>query len=194
MIVLLGSKNPSKSRSVLFALEELNIKNFEIIPIAANSGVSSKPIGFEIIRGAENRNAECKKAALDNNIDYDYICSLEGGFTIDENGLPFIVTYAIVEDKLGNKSTGKSLGLRLSRKMYDYLREGYSLNKLIEELIKVENNKHNLGITGYLSNGLLKRDKIDTEAVLTAFIPLLFSEERKILDQAIELKLDKKTC
>lgn len=194
MVIILGSKNPSKVRSLKLALEELNLKDIKIVSVDAKSSVPSKPIGFEIIRGADNRNLECRKFALENNIEYDYICSLEGGFTIDENGLPFIVTYAIVEDKFGNKSTGKSLGLRLTREMYEYLRAGYSLNKLIEDLTNMENNKQDLGITGYLSNGLLKRDRVDIEAVLTAFIPLLFKEKREVIDTVIRLKLNKKTC
>lgn len=35
---------------------ELKIDNYEIISFDVKSGVSSKPIGKEIIRGAENRN------------------------------------------------------------------------------------------------------------------------------------------
>ena len=70
--------------------------------------------------------------------------------------------------------------------MFDYIRDGYSLNKLIEEMIDVENNKQNLGITGFLSKGLLKRDVVDVEAVLTAFIPHIFSKEREELNEMVK--------
>ena len=32
------------------------------------------------------------------------MCSIEGGFSLDENGLPFVVTYCITENNLGQKS------------------------------------------------------------------------------------------
>lgn len=63
MRILLGSNNPSKKRALEIALEKLSLTNFEIIPYGALSSVHSKPIGFEIIRGCENRNKELKKYA-----------------------------------------------------------------------------------------------------------------------------------
>ena len=33
-------------------------------------------------------------------LDYDYLVSIEGGFTLDENGQAFIVTYCISENHL----------------------------------------------------------------------------------------------
>ena len=106
MVILLGSKNPNKKKSLEKALAKLQISNYEIISHNAQSNVSSKPIGYEIIRGADNRNQELKQYATQQDINYDYLCSIEGGFSIDENGLPFIVTYCIVEDSNGKKSTG----------------------------------------------------------------------------------------
>lgn len=98
MIILLGSKNPSKKKSLELALHHLNITDYEIITYDVLSNVSSKPIGYEIVRGAENRNKDLKQIAIKNNIKYDYLCSIEGGFSLDENEIPFIVTYCIIED------------------------------------------------------------------------------------------------
>ena len=150
MVILLGSKNPSKKRALEKALEKLQITDYEIISYDAQSSVNSKPIGYEIIRGADNRNQELKCYAKSENIIYDYLCSIEGGFSIDENGLPFVVTYCIVEDSSGKKSTGKSLGIRLSKTMFDFIKSGGSLNKVIESITSNENNKQKQGITGYL--------------------------------------------
>lgn len=185
MKIILGSENPSKKRSIEQALEELNISDYEIICFKADSKVDSKPIGFEIIRGAENRNIDIKNKCIENNIDYDYLCSIEGGFSLDENGLPFVVTYAIVEDKNGKKSTGKSLGIRLSKEMFDYIKSGKSLNKAIEDIVSNSNNKQNMGITGYLTNGMYSRDVVDKQAVISALIPFIFKEQRDILKQYI---------
>ena len=191
MVILLGSKNKSKRMSLELALDTLQIRDYEILSFDVPSGVNSKPIGYEIIRGADNRNLELKKIALEKNIKYDYLCSIEGGYEVDGNGIPYIVTYAIIEDKEGRKSTGKSLGLRLTKTMFNYLRDGKSLNKVIEELIGTSNNKQNGGITGYLSKGLLRREYVDRDAVVSSLVGILYTEERKTLDNAIKLKLEK---
>jgi len=185
MVILLGTKNPSKKESLKLALQELNIENYEIMSYDVPSLVDSRPIGYEIIRGATNRNQALKKMAHENKIKYDYLCSIEGGFSLDENGLPFVVTYCIIENNLGKKSTGKSLGLRLSKEMFDYIKNGNSLNKLIEEIVGSQNNKQHGGITGYLTRGLYQRNIVDKDAVVSSFIPFIFAHEREELNERI---------
>ena len=129
-----------------------------------------------------------KSIALKNNINYDYLCSIEGGFSLDENGLPFVVTYCIVEDNLGKKSTGKSLGIRLTNTMFEFVKNGGSLNKVIEEIENNKNNKSNDGIIGYLSKGLYTRDIVEKDAVVSSLIPILFNENRSKLDNKIKLR------
>jgi len=187
MIILLGSENKSKIRSVEKALNDLKILDYEIIPFKVDSGVSSRPIGYEITIGADNRNQELKKIATKDNIKYDYLCSIEGGFSIDENGLPFVVTYCIIEDNLGKKSTGKSLGVRITNTMFEFVKNGGSLNAVIEQIENNENNKSNNGIIGYLSEGLYTRDIVEKDAVVSSLIPILFKENRNKLDEKIKL-------
>lgn len=186
MKILLGSKNPSKKKALEIALKMLGFDGYEIISYNAPSNTNSKPIGYEIIRGAENRNFILKEYAVNNEIEYDFLCSIEGGFSLDENGYPFVVTYCITEDKFGKKSTGKSLGVRLTKGMFDYLKNGGSLNKAIENIIQTENNKQSLGIIGYLTNGLYNREKVDSEAVISSLIPFVYRKQRDQLDQYIK--------
>lgn len=188
MIILLGSKNPSKQKSLELALTELDVSNYKIVSYDVLSDVNSKPIGYEIIRGADNRNQHLKELSKEHKIEYDYLCSIEGEYAVDENGLPFIVSYCIVEDKNGKKSTGKSLGLRLTSEMYEYVKDGYSLNKVIEELSDSLNNKQNDGITGYLSNGLFSRETVDKDAVISSFISFIYSTQRELLNNKIQEK------
>ena len=186
MKILLGSKNPSKKEAIELALKNLDINEYDIITYDSPSGTKSKPIGYEIIRGAENRNASLKEYAIKNKIDYDYLCSIEGGFSLDENGIPFVVTYCIVEDNSGKKSTGKSLGVRITKDMFNYLKSGGSLNKAIEEITQHDNNKQTFGIIGYLTNGLYDRARVDSEAVVSSLIPFIYKEQREKLNQHIK--------
>jgi len=192
MNILLGSENPSKKRAVELALVELGMKDYNIICLSSESDVPSKPIGYEIIRGADNRNRNSKIYADKNDINYEFLCAIEGGFSLDENGIPFVVTYCIVQASSGKKSTGKSLGIRLSKEMFDYIKNGGSLNQLIEEINEDTDNKSKSGITGYLSNGIYDRDIMDKDAVVSAFIPFQYKKERDALNEKI-LKLSLET-
>ncbi len=78
------------------------------------------------------------------------------------------------------------MGIRLTKRMYDYLKKGGSLNKAIESIIGNENNKQSLGIIGYLSNGLYDRKDVDSEAVISSLIPFVYSEQREKMDQYIK--------
>ncbi len=130
-----------------------------------------------------------KEYAIKNEIEYDYLCSIEGGFSLDENGLPFVVTYCISEDKYGKKSTGKSLGIRLTKVMFDYLKNDGSLNKAIEEIMQNENSKQSLGITEYLTNVLYVRESVDSGLVISSLIPFIYREQREQLDHYLKKKL-----
>lgn len=192
MIILLGSKNPNKKKSLEKALEKLQITEYEIIPYDANSNVSDRPIGSEITKGADNRNQNLKKYAKENNIIYDYLCSIEGGFILNEEGIPFIITYCVIEDIQEQKSIGNSIGLQLSQTMFDYIKKGNSLNKVIESIILDENNKQKQGITGYLSKNIYNREIVDCDAIVSAFIPFIYKEQRDILDKQILTIIKKK--
>lgn len=49
MIILLGSKNPSKEQALMLALDELKIRNYEIISYDVSSDVNSKPMGMKLL-------------------------------------------------------------------------------------------------------------------------------------------------
>ncbi len=189
MLILLSSENPSKKRSLELALKELKITDYEIKTFKMESGVHNQPIGYEITRGALNRNVGLKKIAQEQDLKYDYLVSIEGGFSTDENGLPFVGTYCVIENAFGHKSTGKSLGLRLSKDMWEYLREGKDLNKLISDITKQEKYNENGGITGYLTEGLFSREKIDRDAIISSFISFIFTKERDRLNHEIEKRI-----
>lgn len=188
MKILLSSTNPSKEKALRVALDNMGIDFFEIATFKVDSGVPSKPIGYEIIRGAENRNNALKFIANSLGIEYDYLCSIEGGVTCAEDGHPYTVTYVITEDKNGLKSTGFSTGIRITREMFRYYREGKSLNKVIERLIKANKNKESKGINGYITMDALARCDVDYQAVVSSLACLMYQDVREKIDEEITRK------
>lgn len=168
MKIVLGSMNVSKQRSILIAMNELGFDDISIVPVNVNSLVSSKPLNEETLIGVQNRNANLYNYAISNNISFDYLISIEGGYEKVGDAY-FIVTYASVRDINGGEYFGKSMGLQITKNMYEWVKAGKSLNSLIEKIELNQCNKKENGITGYLTSGLYKRDIVDKEAVISAF-------------------------
>ncbi len=76
--------------------------------------------------------------------------------------------------------------------MYEYVKNGNSLNKIIESVLNTSNNKQKLGITGYLTNELYTREIVDSQAVISSFIPIIYSYERQVLNEKIKMLINSK--
>lgn len=187
MKIILGSNNNSKKRAIEKALEKLNISDFNIELFAVESLVSSKPIDSEMINGAMNRNRNLLKYCQNNNINYDLLISIEGGYE-QVGDYYFLVTYASIFDSLGNTYLGKSQGLQITKKMFEWIKSGKSLNKVIENILSTESNKINDGISGFLTDGFYQRDKFDSEAVVSAMQTMLNLNRYKTLDRSLKKK------
>lgn len=185
MKIVLGSKNVSKQRSILIAMSELGFDDISITTINANSLVSSKPINDETLIGARNRNKNLYDYCRENNISFDLLISIEGGYEQIDNTY-FIVTYASIVNQSGDEFIGKSTGLQITENMFDYVKAGKSLNKVIESIINSSSNKKDNGITGYLTNGYYRRDVFESSAVISAMQTLLnFKSTYKKLEKKI---------
>lgn len=184
--ILLGSENKSKKEAIKIALEEVGINDYEIISVKVDSKVSSKPINEETLIGSKNRNRELFNYAKENKVDFDYLISIEGGYEriLDDNC--FIVTYASVIDKNGNEFIGKSQGLHISKTMFEYVKSGKSLNKIIEEILKINENKKANGISGYLTNDYYYRSKFDSTSIISAFAMMFNVEKYKSIERKLE--------
>ena len=186
MKIVLGSKNVSKQRSILIAMSELGFDDISITTIDANSLVSSKPINDETLIGARNRNKNLYDYCRENNISFDLLISIEGGYEQIDNTY-FIVTYASIVNQSGDEFIGKSTGLQITENMFDYVKAGKSLNKVIESIINSSSNKKDNGITGYLTTGYYRRDIFESSAVISAMETLLnFKSNYKKLDKKID--------
>ncbi|MEG1494853.1 MAG: DUF84 family protein [Bacilli bacterium] len=185
MKIILSSTNPSKIKSVEKALKDLAISNFNITSVKVNSSVSSKPLNEEMLIGAKNRNIELKKYCYNQHLDYDYLISIEGGFE-QEYDKYYVISYVVIEGKNQVEHVGKTIGLEISKEMYNYTKEGHSLNALIEELTSVERNKTLSGVAGFLSSDLLLRQDIDYMAVLSTMNLFINEGKYQLLNDKIK--------
>lgn len=186
MKIILGSKNKSKKAAIELALNSLNINDYEIECLEVPSRVSSKPINGETLIGARNRNQEAMKYCLQNNIAYDLLISIEWGYEQVEDYY-CIVTYASIINKEGCEFIGKSQGLQITENMFEWVKSGQSLNKVIEELLGNKENKKGNGISGYLTDGYYYRCVFDSTSVISAYE---FMKNYKTLYQKLERKLE----
>ena len=185
MKILLGSTNVSKRRSILIAMNELGFDDISIIPVNVNSLVSSKPINNETLIGAKNRNHSLYDYCMEKDISFELLISIEGGYERIDNTY-FIVTYASLLDQDGNEFVGKSSGLQITERMFNYVKDGKSLNKVIESILGNSSNKKDNGITGYLTNGYYRRDIFESSAVISAMQTFLnFKSNYRKLEKKI---------
>ncbi len=168
MKIILGSKNKSKREAIEIAFDTLNISDYEVLSVDVSSHVGSKPLNGETLIGAHNRNQEVLKYCLKNNIYYDLLISIEGGYEQVEDYY-FIVTYASIIDKEGCEFIGKSQGLQITKNMFEWVKSERSLNKVIEEILESNDNKKGNGISGYLTDGYYYRSIFDSSSIISAY-------------------------
>ncbi len=186
MNIILGSKNKSKRESIAIALDSLNISDYEIESVEVPSFVSSRPMNEEILLGAHNRNQELIKYCLQNNLVYDLLMSIEGGYE-QVGDYYFIVTYASIIDKDGQEFIGKSQGLQITKNMFEWIKKGQSLNRIIEEILDNKENKKGMGISGYLTDGYYYRNIFDATSIISAYE---FMKNSKTSYEKLEKKLE----
>ena len=159
MKILLGSKSDKKYNALVKALEIVNINDYDIECYKVDSLVSDNPINEETLLGAKNRNNNLKEL----NSNYDMLVSIEAGFTKEDNNY-YVDTYCVVNYK-DIDYVGMSSRLRITDKVFNYVKEGNVLHLLVQ---KLQGSHTDDGVVGYLSNGKLKRTEVEVEAVVRA--------------------------
>ena len=98
----------------------------------------------------------------------------------------YVDTYCVVNYK-DNDYIGMSSRLRITDKVFNYVKEGNVLHLLVQRL---QGSHTDDGVVGYLSNGNLKRSEVEVESVVRALEKALnINSNYKSLD--IDSFLDK---
>ena len=189
MKIALGSKSDKKYNALVSSLDLLNINDYVIDCYKVDSNVSDNPINEETLLGAKNRNNNLKKISND----YDMYVSIEAGFTKEDDNY-YVDTYCVVNYK-DNDYIGMSSRLRITDKVFNYVKEGNVLHLLVQRL---QGSHTDDGVVGYLSNGNLKRTEVEVESVVRALEKALNIDSNyksldidSFLDKDAIYKLDK---
>lgn len=186
MQVVLSSTNVSKVSSVKEAFKKCYDCEVDVLGVRIDSGVNDRPINEEILIGAKNRNKKLFQFCRKNKISFDFLVSIEGGYEKKLDKF-YVVSYVVITDESGDEYTSQSIALQISRKMFEHAKNKNSLNAVIGEIIHTNKNKEELGVTGFLTKGFLRRDGIDEDAVITAILACQNNDVYRELDQNIVL-------
>jgi len=168
MKIVVGSKNPVKVKACENVFKLL-FENFEISCIEVKT--KKQPLGMhETIKGAIKRAEEAVKYG-------DIGVGIEAGLIeipFTESGY-FDIQFCAIKD--GKKLTlGCGMGFEYPRKVVDNVLKGSSVGEIIAELSGISNIGRKIGAIGFLSNGIINREKLTEQAVLAALIPRIRKE------------------
>lgn len=168
MRVAIGTKNNAKIEGVKRAFN-LVYKNVEFLSFETDSKIRAQPLNDdEAILGAKNRATQAIK--LCDNVDFGV--GLEG--TVDENEFGmFLCGWVVIIDKNNEIGIGSSPKILLPDWIAKKLRNGEELGPIIQEFMKDNSIRQNLGTCGVLTNGLYSRiDEFNhaTQNALSKFI------------------------
>lgn len=164
MRIVLGSQSEKKIAAVKDALKYLNITDYDLECYKVNSNVSENPLNEETLQGARNRNQSLKEKVAN----ADMYISIEAGFT-KENENYYLDTYTAIEYE-NKEYIGMCPRLKISKQIYNYVKDGNVLHLLVQ---KLQNTETNDGVIGYLSKGKLKRSEFEVSGVVDGLLQAL---------------------
>ncbi len=138
-------------------------------------------MGNETFTGAENRALALIEINLAGNLNADFFVGIEGGI-MEIHNTWFAFGCMCVIDKNKNSSFGASPLFELPDFVVDELLDGVELGEVMDELTGTKNTKHKDGAIGFFTNGVMDRQNLYVQGLITALAPfqhkkLFFEEE-----------------
>lgn len=182
MKVAIGSENEGKKEAVERAFKTLQDKlpteptdSFEFITVKVDSGVGKQPLtDDEGFRGAMTR-ANVAMQQGRKKVGYlDYAVGIEGSLSLILGKYWFHKTWAVVRSYDGLFGMGSGHSVRVPDAIFQLIKKNMELGEAIEELWSIPGARHNLGLIGIMTGGLIKRPEEDKAAVEMALSSILF--------------------
>lgn len=165
--ISVASLNPVKINSTKEAF--LNyFQELEMEAIPVNLPIPDQPFGEETFVGAEKRADYLFKY----HTEFDYYVGIEGGL-IEIYKHWFSFGAVCIVNNEGKKSFGTSILFPIPLKVIEEVRKGHELGEVIDTLEGKRDTKKQGGAISFLTNGILSREHIYKEAVISALIPFI---------------------
>lgn len=168
-----GSENPVKVQAVRAVMERI-YGTFELSCFPAENGVGDQPKGDETVEGARNR----ALAALQDN---DLGVGIEAGVFEMLDGL-YDIQYCVIVDREGHTTYGAGPAFRYPDRVAAEVRKGLPVGKSFPQVYGTEALGRSKGAIGFLSEGILDRQRLTEQSVLAAMVPRirkdLYDEEQ----------------
>ncbi len=168
MRIVISSSNPVKiaaSQAAFIAM--FPAADMEFISVNVASGVSEQPASdVESRLGATNRMNNARIAQPE----ADFWVGLEGGLEwIDQE--PFASAWMVVGDGSGKRGQARTTTLPLPPAVRQLLLQGLELGDANDRVFATLHSKQAGGAFGLLTNGLMTRQSVYTEALILALLP-----------------------
>lgn len=167
MIVAVASTNPVKLQAARQGFERMFPGEcFDMLPVSAESGVSSQPrSSAETRRGALNRARAAQQLAAQ----ADYWVGIEGGVEEENGHMAAFAWIAVLSPKTSGLSRTGSFFLPDA--VARLVRQGLELGEADDRVFGRTNSKQENGAVGLLTGDVLDRAGLYRQAVILALIP-----------------------
>ena len=167
VMIAVGTENDVKLNAVREIFRKL-YSDHEIVKVSVTSGVPPQPWGDETLQGAKNR----AEAALENTPQAQFGVGIEAGLIENsEAGRVFDVQYCVIIDRGGRVTIGHGGGFYYPDAVLEGVKTGSTVGEVMSDATQITNIGRKQGAIGYLSNGLLTREELTSQAVLMAMVP-----------------------
>jgi len=181
-VIYVGSLNPVKVNAVRNAFNKY-FTNFEIFKIKADSHVPNQPIGMDlIIKGAINRAKASINHLIENKIAFKEIfgIGIEAGLVEVTYAKPRYMDFqfCVIMDENNDISIGSGVAFEYPPSVINGLfsQKDTEIGKIIGRLANNMNLKNEGGAISFLSQNVITREEILTQAVICALLPRINKE------------------
>jgi inosine/xanthosine triphosphatase len=161
----------SKNRVKIAAVESVLLRagwTTKVTGVEVASGVPDQPMGDEeTIAGARTRAIAARRQ-----LDADLGVGIEGGCIETEHGMS-TCAWVVIVDRHERASVGGSLHMPLPKRVADLVRQGVELGHAIDRISGELNTKQGAGAVGFLTAGLVDRQRAYEPLIAYALSPFL---------------------
>lgn len=165
MKIIVASTNPVKVNAVQQAWQAMFADTpCEVIGKNPHLDLPDQPFGNEVRDAALSR----LDAIAHDYQDADFWVAIEGGVDMDDHGAMFCMAWIVMTDAQGRSSEARTAAFPLPPKVADLILSGMEMGSANDAVFGLNNSKHNLGMTGIVTHGVIDRTEYYKHAAILA--------------------------